>query len=59
MRCIILSLLVMVCGALLAAPHAVEKVADDMLSAGGHGLSMPAEWDTDGEKSAVNAIMER
>lgn len=34
MRCIILSLLVMVCGVLLAAPHAVEKVADDMLSAG-------------------------
>lgn len=34
MRCIILSLLVMVSGALLAAPHAVEKVAADMLSAG-------------------------
>ena len=34
MRCIILSLLVMLCGALLAAPYAVEKVADDMLSAG-------------------------
>jgi len=27
--------------------------------AAGHGLSMPAEWDTDGEKSEVNAIMER